>query len=276
MRASTLQRWLLLLSSAAVACQPSPPEISSSWPTETAPVSNAPAERQPVSLVPVIPAAEDAAPEPVGEPATLTAAPDEAIALYDEPAPEFWVAEAAAGDRFQVFKAQRMAGGEVWYYGQLDDGVEGWIAGGSVSFEPLADISGPYVVLPGGAEVLQQPDDDAEVLQSLESGSVVMMEQNPNGDRDWLYSGGGGGWVAGESLFRPSCIKFNGYMPLVVVAGGTTVHDTAAYQIPVKTRLEGGELVFPMDITQNSTGTWLQTAQGWISGQSLFYPFCES
>ncbi|MEO0408731.1 MAG: hypothetical protein AAF289_15410, partial [Cyanobacteria bacterium P01_A01_bin.135] len=186
---------------------------------------------------------------------------------------EFAVATAVPGEAIQVLRAQRLAGGAVWYYGQLPDGGEGWVEGAAVSFTKNQSRT-PYVVLPEGGSVYQQPQAEAQVVQELEGGSVIAAEQRPDQAGEWLYSGGG--WISGESLFQPACIEFNGSLPLVVMAGGTTVHDTAAYQIPVKQRLDGGELVFPSEVTENATGTWFKIDQGWVSGQSLFYPFCGS
>ncbi|MGB3613424.1 MAG: SH3 domain-containing protein [Elainellaceae cyanobacterium] len=266
------------LVNALAACQPEVPEAApSSWPTETAPaLDSAPVETAPVSLVPVRSAAETESPESSGEPATLAASDDQDIIVYEEPSTDAAdVASATSGDRARILKAQRSSGGGVWYYGQFDAGVEGWVQGTVVTFsETDSRTSRPLVVLPGGGQVYTQPSADSELVQDLEGGSVIAAEQRRSSDKVWFYSGGG--WITGESLFHPTCVEFNGYLPLIVVPGGTTVHDTAAYQIPVKNRLDGGELVFPFDRVQNSTGTWFETDQGWISGQSLFYPFCEA
>lgn len=268
------KRGLALLSrilfGSMVACQPAPPP-QSSWPTETIPTAQPPVAPL-VSPMPVPSASEVEPPEPSGETATLTAPQGEDPTLYDEPA-SVAVATAQKGDSIRIFRAQRTDDGTVWYYGQLDQGAEGWVNGGGVNFVAPTGRVRPFVVLPGGGSVYAQPE-AAEAVQELEGGSVVAVESAPEGSEDWFYSGGG--WILRDSLFQPTCIAFNGYLPLVVRSGGTTVHDTAAYQIPVRSRLDGGELVFPSEVTENATGTWFKTDQGWISGQSLFYPFCES
>lgn len=269
---------MLIASSALAACRPAaPPDTASSWPTETTPaLDNTPVATAPVSLVPVLAATETGPPESPGETAELTASNDEDILVYAEPSTEAAdIFLAQSGDRAQIFEAQRSSGGGVWYYGRFDAEVEGWVRGRFVTFsEADSRTSRPLVVLPDGGQVYSQPSAESEMVQELEGGSVIAAEQRRSNDGIWFYSGGG--WINGESLFRPTCIEFNGYLPLVVVSGGTTVHDTAAYQIPVKDRLEGGELVFPFNTVTNSTGTWFETDQGWISGQSLFYPFCEA
>ncbi len=271
---------LILLSISAAACRSAaPPETSplpSPWPIETAPAADddPSTELTPVSLMPVPTASETSPPEPSGETAELLASEDQGSALFTEPSPDAAVVTAlVSGDRLQVLEAQRSEGGNVWYFARVGES-EGWVEGKFVNFsEAYASTSRPFVVLPGGASVYTEPDSASEVLQKLDGGSVVVAEQRYYNDGVWFYSGG---WMSGEELFRPACIEFNGYLPLVVAPGGTTVHSTAAYQIPVENKLTGGELVFPSEATQNSTGTWFKTDQGWVSGQSMFYPFCET
>ncbi|MGF1515710.1 MAG: SH3 domain-containing protein [Elainellaceae cyanobacterium] len=258
------------------ACQQSPAPDIPAWPTENAPAADTSSPgSMPISLVPVPTASEAPPPEPSGERAKLVAADGQSAVLRVEPSSgAAAVSSAADGDRLQVLEAQRAPGGSVWYYTQGGDS-EGWVEGKFVNFsEAYGSTSRPFVVLPGGGSVHAQPDAAADVLQELDGGSVIAAGDRYYNDGVWFYSGGG--WISSKALFRPACIKFNGFLPLVVAAGGTTVHSTATYQIPVEDRLEGGELVFPSEVTQNSAGDWFKTDQGWVSGQSMFYPFCES
>ncbi|MGF1535733.1 MAG: hypothetical protein ACFB4J_04470 [Elainellaceae cyanobacterium] len=274
---------LIVLSGLAIACRRDADPNAFPAPIETPPAVETPPGSlpesvpgsAPVSLVPVPRASETPPPKPSGEMAELVVGEGETAALRADPSGEAaTVASGGGGDRLQILEARRADGGAVWYHARLD-GSEGWVQGQFVNFsEAYGSTSRPFVVLPGGGSVHAEPDAESEVLQELEGGSAVAVTERYYNEGVWFYSGGG--WIAGENLFRPACIEFNDYLPLVVASGGTTVHSTAAYQIPVESRLVGGEIVFPSEVTQNNTGTWFKTDQGWISGQSAFYPFCES
>jgi hypothetical protein len=89
----------------------------------------------------------------------------------------------------------------------------------------------------------------------------------------WLYMGKG--WVSGEFLFQPACIRFNGNQMMVVNVSGAAVRSQPNLRAQEVKRLQGGETVIPLRKQTNGEGEWLQTEQGWVNSKTLFTAACQ-
>ena len=181
-------------------------------------------------------------------------------------------------EMLRAIDSTRDGEGRMWYRVRQASGVEGWVGGQFMRFvgdhDPLAR---PHVVMPGGTWILSEPRNDARQIGQVQGGEALSVSRrvsdNVERGSTWLYMGKG--WVSGEFLFQPACIRFNGNRMMVVNVSGAAVRSQPNFQAQEVKRLQGGETVVPLRKQTNGEGEWLQTEQGWVNSKTLFTAACQ-
>lgn len=181
-------------------------------------------------------------------------------------------------ETLRAIDSTRDSEGRMWYRVRQASGVEGWVGGQFTQFVADRDPSArPHIVMPGGTWILSEPRNNARQIGQVQGGEALSVSRrvsdNVERGSTWLYMGKG--WVSGEFLFQPACIRFNGNRMMVVNVSGAAVRSQPNLRAQEVKRLEGGEAVIPLRKQTNGEGEWLQTEQGWVNSKTLFTPACQ-
>jgi hypothetical protein len=189
------------------------------------------------------------------------------------------VATVPRDETLRAIDSTRDGEGRMWYRVRQASGVEGWVGGLFMRFVGDRDPQiRPHVVMPGGTWIVSEPRNGARRMGQVQGGEVLSVSprvSNNVSDREstWYYMGKG--WVSGEFLFQPACIRFNGNRMMVVNISGAAVKSQPNSQAQEVKRLDGGQAVIPLRKQTNAEGEWLQTEQGWVNSKTLFTPACQ-